>query len=104
MIRTGQKLSGLVKSDQDWSGLIWNVHDLSGMILTGQEGPGLVRKDQDWSGMILRLAKKFLTLYNLTHLRTNFVLVLHINSKNLKEETHSFSSVPLRDFVEKNTI
>ena len=60
MIRTGQERSGLIRNDQDWSGMIsdqvWtkypglvrNDQDLSGMIKTGQERSGLVRKDHDW--------------------------------------------------------
>ena len=64
MGRSGQEYSGLVRNDQDWSR----------MIRTGQELSGLVRNDQDWSG-ILQLTQETLTLFILTHLCTNFVLV-----------------------------
>ena len=55
MIRNGQKQSGLVRNDQDWSGMILLVRidqDGSGLVRNEQDRSRLVRNDQDWSGMI----------------------------------------------------
>ena len=60
-----RKLLGLVKNDQDWSGLIRtcqcslglvkNDQDLSRMIRlvrNDQDRPGMIRTGHDWSGLV----------------------------------------------------
>ena len=80
MIRTGEEWSGLVKNNQDWSGMIRTGQKLSGWIRNAQDWSVMIRADQDWSVWkllnFLKLAQELLTWYNLTHLCTNFVLAL----------------------------
>ena len=52
MLRTDQDWSGLVRIGQDWSGFVRIGQDWSGLVGTGQVQSGLVRNDQDWSGLV----------------------------------------------------
>ena len=49
MIRTGQKLSGTVSKDQNWSETIMTGQKRALLVRNVQNWSGLVRKDQDTS-------------------------------------------------------